>query len=531
MLKRSLPTLTCLSFSLFASLFATSSFAASDLYVSPSGSDSNSGSQSAPFKTIAKASQAASPGTTIHVAGGTYNVSAPALGSAGILTSKSGTASAHIRFVSDPKNRAKIVMSGTGIAWNSTGSYVDIDGFEVTGSGRLGILAQGAHLSITNNYIHDLTASGGCNGSGGGGIDTPNTVGDVLIANNIVRNIGYSFINTCNTIQGIYIASPDNVVINNIASGTVVGIHQWHGATSSAIINNTVFHCKEGILIGEGDGGALPGGSENNYVANNIVYDNTTYGIIEYGKVGANNRYVNNLVYKSGTNVKMQTGSISGTISQDPMFVKYEIDGSGDYHLQPSSPAIGKGTLTSAPPSDLDGKSRGSTIDIGAYEYGGSAPAPSPSPTVTPKPSPSPTVTPKPSPSPTVTPKPSPSPTVTPKPSPSPSPAPKAPKISLSASSIYFGSVARRSVSSAKVLVVKNVGNAPLKFTAAIAYSSSKFSGSSSCSVSKPLAPGASCSVRLQFKPTAVGRVSGSMKISSNASRSPKVVTLVGRGK
>ncbi|MFL5811953.1 MAG: DUF1565 domain-containing protein, partial [Bdellovibrionia bacterium] len=119
-------------------LFSVSSWAATDLYVSPAGSDSNSGTQSAPFKTITRASQSASAGTTVHVAAGTYNVSAPSLGDSGIRTATSGTASAHIRFVSDPKNRAKIVMSGTGIAWNSTGSYVDIDGFEITGSGRLG---------------------------------------------------------------------------------------------------------------------------------------------------------------------------------------------------------------------------------------------------------------------------------------------------------------------------------------------------------------------------------------------------------
>ncbi|MFL5811975.1 MAG: right-handed parallel beta-helix repeat-containing protein [Bdellovibrionia bacterium] len=350
-------------------LFSLSALAA-DLYVSPGGSDSNSGTQSSPFLTISKASQAASPGTTIHVAGGAYNVSAPSLSNYGIVSSTSGTASAHIRYVSDPKNRAKIVMSGTGIAWDSKGSYVDIDGFEITGSGRLGILAEGAHLTITNNYVHDLTVTGGCNGSGGGAIDTPGTIGDVLISGNIVSNIGYALMGTCNTVQGIYIASPDNVVINNIVSGVgAVGIHQWHGATSSTIVNNTVFHNKEGILIGDGDGGALPGGSEDNYVANNVVYDNSTYGIVEYGSVGANNRYVNNLVYSSGTNVKMISGSVSGTISRDPLFVQYRADGSGDYHLRSSSPAIGKGTLTSAPSTDFDGNGRGSSIDLGAYQY------------------------------------------------------------------------------------------------------------------------------------------------------------------
>jgi hypothetical protein len=61
---------------------------------------------------------------------------------------------------------AKIIVSGTGITWDSRGSYVDIEGFDISGSGRHGILAAGANLTMTNNFIHDLTISGGCNGTG-----------------------------------------------------------------------------------------------------------------------------------------------------------------------------------------------------------------------------------------------------------------------------------------------------------------------------------------------------------------------------
>ncbi|KLU38229.1 hypothetical protein AB595_02985 [Massilia sp. WF1] len=363
-----------------------------DLYVSPSGKDSNPGTQAAPLLTIARADALAGPGYTIHVAPGTYKVAAPSLGSVGIRTSRSGTASARIKFVSEVKRGAKIVVSGTGITWNSKGNYVDIDGFDISGSGRHGILADGSNLTITNNFIHDLSISGGCNGSGGAAIDTNGGAGGVLISGNIVRNIGYSLIGKCNTVQGIYIANPNNTVTNNIVSGVAaVGIQQWHGATASTIVNNTVFHNKEGILIGQGDAGALPGGSANNLVANNIVHDNTTYGIIEAGKVGSNNRYINNLVYSSGTNVKMMKGAVSGTITADPKFVKYAANGSGDYHLQSTSPAIGKGTTSYTLASDIDGASRlGGKVDLGAYQYTAGAPAPAPSPEPTPTPSPEP---------------------------------------------------------------------------------------------------------------------------------------------
>ena len=347
-----------------------SALAATSIYVSPTGSDSNPGTQAAPVKTITRADALASAGSTIHVAAGTYYVSAPSKDNAGIVTRKSGTASARIRFVSDVKWGAKIVVSGTGITWDSRGSYVDIDGFQITGSGRHGLLAAGSNLTFKNNFIHDLTVSGGCNGSGGAAIDTYGPVGNVVIDRNIVRNIGYRFIGSCNTIQGIYIANANNVVTNNIVSGVAMaGIQQWHGATASTIVNNTTFHNKIGILLGQGDAGTTTG-SANNYVANNIVYDNVANGIIEMGLMGGNNRYANNLVARSGTSWKVK-GSVSGSISSDPLFKNYLANGAGDYQLYSSSPAIDRGTSTKAPTIDFAGvaRPRGAAVDVGAYEY------------------------------------------------------------------------------------------------------------------------------------------------------------------
>lgn len=310
------------------------------LYVAPDGDDANAGSKSAPFSTIARADAAAAPGFTIHVAPGIYAVSAVDALSAGITTERSGTPEARIRFVSDVKWGAKIVVSGAGIAWRSKGSHVDIEGFDISGSGRHGILADGAHLAITDNFVHDLTISGGCTGGGGAAIDTNGGPGHVLIQANVVRNIGAAMRGTCRTVQGIYIANPHNVVVNNVVSGVAAaGIQQWHGATDSTIVNNTVFACKIGILIGGGDSGTLPAGSENNYVANNIVYDNLTFGIVEGGKVGANNRYIDNLVHASGTALRVK-GEASGTITADPEFLHYRADGAGDYRLKRSSPAF-----------------------------------------------------------------------------------------------------------------------------------------------------------------------------------------------
>jgi hypothetical protein len=344
-----------------------------NLYVATTGSDSNPGTQARPVKTIARADALASAGYTIHVAPGTYKVSAPSSGSVGMRTSKSGTSSARIKFVSDVKGAAKLVMSGTGILWNSKGSYVDIDGFDISGSGRIGILAEGGNLTINNNFIHDLMITGGCNGSGGAAIDTAGPLGNVVINGNVVRNIGYRFVapGNCNTVQGIYISNQNNIVTNNVVSGVAaVGIQQWHAGTASTIVNNTVFHNKVGIVIGQGDAGVTAAGSQNNYVANNIIYDNKIYGVQEFGKVGANNRYVNNLVASNGTNWKAK-GTISGSISSNPLFVNYQATGSGNYRVLAGSPVIDRGTSVKAPKTDFAGvaRPRGAAVDIGAYEF------------------------------------------------------------------------------------------------------------------------------------------------------------------
>ena len=174
------------------------------LYVSPSGSDANPGTRELPLKTIARADYRASPGAIIHVAPGTYHVNAPRLGASGITTTRSGTATARISFISDVRGAARIIVSGPGIAWHAKGNYVDIRGFDISGTGRHGILAYGANMTITRNFVHDLTVSGGCNGSGGSGIDTYGPGGNTVITGNIVRNIGFRLIGLCNTVQGIY---------------------------------------------------------------------------------------------------------------------------------------------------------------------------------------------------------------------------------------------------------------------------------------------------------------------------------------
>jgi hypothetical protein len=282
------------------------------LYVATSGSDANPGTQARPFKTISKAAGAAKAGTTVHVAAGTY--------SGNVTTNTSGNSSYKIRFVSDTKWGAKIVGTGSEAMWTNGGSYVEINGFDITGPGRLGVLNNGSNTLISNNHVHNLTVSAGCDGNGGAGIVNANYAasnGDVI--GNVVHDIGRP--GACNGVQGIYSSIKGGKIMNNVVYRvSAFGIHLWHAATDITIANNTVF--------ANGSSG-MGGGS-----------------------------------------VIMKVGSATGTIGGDPKFVSYNPTGTGDYRLQSTSPAVNKGSASGAPATDILGVARpkGGAFDIGAYE-------------------------------------------------------------------------------------------------------------------------------------------------------------------
>ena len=130
--RRSLPGLL--------SLLIVAPAGAADLYVAPDGQDSDPGTLASPLKTIGKAAEMATPGTTIRVAPGIY----PEI----LETSASGTAEARIRYVSSVPWQAKIRTQGPDDhwSWGNFGSYVDIEGFDVSGNGVGGIGNLGSNV-------------------------------------------------------------------------------------------------------------------------------------------------------------------------------------------------------------------------------------------------------------------------------------------------------------------------------------------------------------------------------------------------
>jgi len=340
-------------------------------YVSPQGNDANNGSFKHPWKTIQHAAMLVMPGATVHVAPGNY--------AGDIMTAISGTAAARIRFVSDARWGAKI-RSGSEFVWNNTADYVDIEGFDVSGEAiaRIGILNWASWVRVLNNRVHDIPAPN-CPGFGGAGIDHAGyKSSDSDTLGNWIFNIG-DYNRPCPRVHGIYQAEAGGVIQNNIvyrAEGW--GIHLYHAAHDLIVANNTVFNnAYGGILVGQDDG-KVPI-ADDILVTNNIVYRNGLvhgadgYGVREYGRTGIHNKYINNLVSGNGPgDWRLQNGNApSGTIAADPHFVDYRPDGTGDYHLQPGSPAINTGTDVGAPTKDFEGRDRpaGSGIDIGAYQH------------------------------------------------------------------------------------------------------------------------------------------------------------------
>lgn len=341
------------------------------LYVATTGSEANRGTRDAPYRSIQCAAFAATPGTTVHVAPGIYREN--------VRTTVHGNAHARVRYVSDLKWGAKIIGSGTEAMWENHGNFTDIVNFDISGPGRLGIANNASYTLVSGNRVHDLKVSGGCTGGGGAGILNANhRAVEGHIVGNVVHDIGVP--GACNHVQGIYSSNVGGRIYNNIVfRASAYGIHLWHAASNVLIANNTVFAngapgMGGGIVIGAGDS---PGGVlDHTKVINNIVFNNPAASIREFcyaGEkcIGSSNVIANNLVYGNGTGIALRVGKARGTISADPQFVNYRADGTGNYRLKPTSPAIDKGTTNGAPATDIDQvpRIRKKFPDIGAYEF------------------------------------------------------------------------------------------------------------------------------------------------------------------
>jgi hypothetical protein len=349
---------------------ASASAGAVNLYVSTTGNDANVGtSSSAPLRTIQRAANLAKPGYTIYVAPGKYAET--------ITSTVNGTSTARIRFVSSTKHGAILVpKTGAYTMWTARGGYTDIDGFQLNGAGstsvRIGIYMNGGNSSVRNSWIHDVATTSGCDNRGGGGIVADQSRGTTYKNYNVIGNKVHNVGGGCGYIQGIYHSSSGNIM-NNIVYATSQGINMGHDDHNIRVMNNTLFNNSGyGVYFGgckEAYNNGCP--TRGIKIHNNIIYANGggIQGPITSEDVG--NSVANNLVYANRNNFDLASPSAStktGIISADPQFVQYIGTGGGNYRLKSTSPAISKGYTSYAPSVDIDNLSRGTRIDMGAYE-------------------------------------------------------------------------------------------------------------------------------------------------------------------
>lgn len=383
---------------------ATSVRAATTYYVAPQGSDSNAGSQSAPFLTIQKAVDGIAPGDTVIVKDGTY---------AGAEVSKGGNASAWVTIKSENKGGAKIVSPQQhgkhGFYFYPSANYINVYDFDISGGQAAFMSDEGGHdLNIKGNTVHDV-----------GRFCTDNTIGlvgmymesstNITVEANTFKNIGRFSPGESgcqpknefykNHDHGLYINGSSNVLVKNnifidFNHGWGIQIYSGSGERSQNIkIYNNTFAFDNPDKIGQI---ILAGRVEDTEIKNNIFYQPRT-AAIDFFEPVLSNVTVNTNIVSGAPMVSAYLTGITMSYNKENTDALLVNPGSGDFALQPSSPAVNAGETLSAVPVDFDGRPRpqGSGYDLGAMELVSGLVSPSPSPSV----SPSPSLNPSPSPS------------------------------------------------------------------------------------------------------------------------------------
>jgi parallel beta-helix repeat protein len=352
-------------------------------YVSPSGSDGNSGSSTSPFATIQHAIDVSGAGDVVHVLAGTYSGTASPL--AYVRSSTSGTASEPVVFCSDPPGAAK--LDGQNVLTTGfylEGSYVHVLGFEITRFAGNGVSVWATGGALVGNDIHDIGHV--CDDSDLGKDGIYVTATNVTIDANVIHTIGRlspgeqgcnpSTANYQNHDHGIYVESSTNVVItNNVMYDNQHGwdIHVYSssgpGSSGLTIANNTFAFAnpyRDGqVLL------STPGVSTS-VVENNVFYEPQTEGL-HFGSGGSYSSITvqGNVTTGAVTTATSPGGSVVVSGNSDDTDALLVSPTTFDFHLQATSPAVDHGLSIGAVTTDIAGTPRpqGSAYDIGAYEW------------------------------------------------------------------------------------------------------------------------------------------------------------------
>ena len=398
MLQLKIAIVACLLTSVLLSTVATQ---AATYYVATSGNNSNPGTSSQPWRTVAYAASKMVAGDTTYVRGGTYNEGVIRFG-------KSGTQSAPIKLLNtsgefpiinfiDKSQYHRIIIQNSAGYMKPIG-WITIEGFEIR-NGYEGIKYYNLHDSIIRrNWIHH-SAFQGILGQGGT---------RVLFDRNRINHNGRfaacaaGTTTLCFHDHGIYAYGSSYTITNNLFYDNL-GYGVTQNGSSSSTYNSTTnpapeFAGAKNWVISNNTfaynvnrAGLVLWGSQcsNTRVENNIFYENAiktpsyyTQGIeITASPTGVQIR--NNLAFASGSGgnafVVGGTAGVNYTLSGNivntlnPKFVNAPatLPSSPNFALASGSPAINKGLTSSATKTSYTNVSRPqlSLYDVGAFEF------------------------------------------------------------------------------------------------------------------------------------------------------------------
>jgi len=282
-------------------LFSVNLIYSQELYVSqPLGSDSNSGSESSPFKTINKAISESIPGTTILVMDGLYQnnnygtgLNGTSLNNSPVVNfNQSGVIGSPITLKNLNGHSPKIQFDGAGgIKFPNGVNNIIVEGFEIEGPSASITYEQAIadrEYKILVSEDDDDNTSYNHNYFSGKGIWGYGPHNNIIIRNNVVYNTPGS---------GIRFNDSDYITIEN---NTVYNTTWWTSSASSAVVYAE-------SISSEGDNGT----DIKMIMRGNIIYNN--WNRIPF--------YVTQLPDNNGN-----VGGNYGTASQD-----YILDGQGLY--------------------------------------------------------------------------------------------------------------------------------------------------------------------------------------------------------
>ena len=355
-------TLVIISFSL-----------AETYYISPQGSNLNSGSIESPWASLQHAQAQLKAGDTLYIREGIYNEIIKNWIASGTFNNRiivSGYPEEKAIFdgLNDPHNTPAFLYDFINV------SYVTIRNLEIRNySAQLIYLLDNCNYWIFENlYMHDI-----------GLTDTGWFVSGITIQNShhtVIKNcIGINIGNHEYQHHWVYFgsnASYNEVYNNYFEKASSAGIHSWHTPVghNNKIYNNIIKDCYWGYINGNGE--------ENNKIYNNTFYNNVYPLDI---RVTKNNLVINNIFFINSMEPRVEVGNTLdfncwypdwddkglNSISTDSTFATLIPQDINDFMLRNNSPCINRGFYIDSLFFDLGGYKRpsGNYFDIGAFEF------------------------------------------------------------------------------------------------------------------------------------------------------------------